>query len=456
MTKATRAHLAQVARDRALAPFHGAVEGRKSNLGPIVAPFPTWSVAEADGLWCAAFVYYCCREAGFEFPIRPKECRTCHLAGCIAWEEWAMGDSRIEYHRGDGFRPEPGDIVLYDRVFENGEHDHMGIVLENRGQTILTAEGNVNNVSRLVERPLDEHIRSYIRLPDGFRYEAAMQYEIMPCEESDIAYIWERGFEGMPVAENAREETLVFKVSDEQGAIVGGCVLDIDETKTAEFERLWVDERYRRQGMGSALIRAAEQAAREKGCRTMVNAYTFEFQAARRLFERQGFRLIGTVQDWPKGHESYTLIKNLDGHTKTGAVDHAGFEIKLGSEADGEIINHRLEAYNRTFAPRSHEYLDLDRKVVNDAGGIIAGCVAGVSGWDTLHIDAFWVDEPCRGQGVGARLLDEIEREAREKGAYLATTAGVDLQTAFFTEHGYEISVVFEDQPKWYVMHKHL
>ena len=156
----------------ALIPFHGAADGKASNLGPIVAPFPTWKVEEADGLWCAAFVYYCCREAGFDLPIRPKECRSCHLAGCIAWEEWALGDPRIEYHRGDGFTPEPGDIVLYDRVFENAPHDHIGIVLENRGQAILAAEGNVNNVSALMERPLDEHIRAYIRIPDGFRYEA--------------------------------------------------------------------------------------------------------------------------------------------------------------------------------------------------------------------------------------------------------------------------------------------
>ena len=171
MQQATREHLARVARETALVPFHGAVNGQESNLAPIVAPFPTWKVAEADGVWCAAFVYYCCREAGFDLPIRPKACKTCHLAGCIAWEEWALGDPRVEYHpRGDGFRPGPGDVVLYDRVFENGEHDHMGIVLENRGQTILAAEGNVNNVSGLVERPLDEHIRAFIRIPDGYRY----------------------------------------------------------------------------------------------------------------------------------------------------------------------------------------------------------------------------------------------------------------------------------------------
>ena len=281
-----------------------------------------------------------------------------------------------------------------------------------------------------------------------------MKYEIRPCGENDAEHIWEKAFEAMPVAENAREEQLVFKVTDDRGAIVGGCVLDIDETKTAEFDRLWVDERYRRQGIGSALIRAAEQAAREKDCHTLVNAYTFEFQAARRLFEGQGFRLIGTVRDWPRGHESYTLVKSLDSQAEV--PDHAGFEIISGNEADGEIIADRLEAYNRTFAPRSHEYLDLDRKVVDDGGGMVAGCVAGVSGWDTLHIDAFWVDEPYQDQGVGAYLLDEIEAEARRKGAYLATAAGMEPQAAFFQKHGYSVSVVFEDQSRWYVMHKHL
>ena len=171
MKEATRERLAQVAREMALVPFHGAAEGQESNLGPIVEPFPTWSVLEADGLWCAAFVYYCCKEAGFIIPIRPDGC-SCRLAGCIAWEEWAIGDERIEYHRGpDGFLPEPGDIVLYDRVFEGREHDHIGIVLNRLQHSILAAEGNVDNVSRVVERPLDEHIRGFIRLPDGYRYE---------------------------------------------------------------------------------------------------------------------------------------------------------------------------------------------------------------------------------------------------------------------------------------------
>ncbi len=171
MEKATRKKLAEVARDMAQLPFHGDVDGTASNLAPIMRLYPTWSIREADRLWCAAFVYYCCTEAGFGIPYRPAECKTCHLAACFGWEEFAAGDQRIGYHKGtENYVPEAGDIVLYDRVFENRAHDHIGIVLEKREHTILVAEGNVNNVSGIIERPIDGHIRAYIRIPDGYRY----------------------------------------------------------------------------------------------------------------------------------------------------------------------------------------------------------------------------------------------------------------------------------------------
>ena len=68
--------------------------------------------------------------------------------------------------------PDAGDIVIYDRVFEDKEHDHMGIVLEKRKHTLLAAEGNIGNASGIIERSMDEHIRAYIRIPDGYQYRA--------------------------------------------------------------------------------------------------------------------------------------------------------------------------------------------------------------------------------------------------------------------------------------------
>lgn len=168
----TRKKLAEIARKNAALPFHGFVNGKESNIEPIIRLFPKWNIKDADGAWCAAFVYYCCVEAGFEIPYSPDECRTCSLAGCGGWEEYAIGDSRIEYHRHDEtFVPEAGDIVLYDKVFMNQEHDHIGILLEMKEDGIIAAEGNMlNNTSGIRERPIDEHIRAYIRIPDAYTY----------------------------------------------------------------------------------------------------------------------------------------------------------------------------------------------------------------------------------------------------------------------------------------------
>jgi hypothetical protein len=99
---------------------------------------------------------------------------SCSLAGCGGWEDFAIEDHRIEYHLGSehSFIPEAGDIILYDRVFIDLEHDHIGIVLENKVSTVIVAEGNTyhDNISRIVERSKDEHIRAYIRIPKNFIY----------------------------------------------------------------------------------------------------------------------------------------------------------------------------------------------------------------------------------------------------------------------------------------------
>ncbi len=164
--------LAGIARKEAEKPYNGKLNNRVPNIHDMVALFPKWSVDEADGLWCAAFVYHCLILAGFKIPARPKESASGSLAGCLAWEEWAQADSRIEYHSGndDDFQPAAGDIVLFDKVFNNTVHDHMGIVLENYDDHLITAEGNVENVSRILERRKDGHIRAYIRFPDNFMY----------------------------------------------------------------------------------------------------------------------------------------------------------------------------------------------------------------------------------------------------------------------------------------------
>ena len=165
-------HLAETAETEALKRYHGAEMGAKSNLDEILAPFPRWNRKEAESLWCAAFVLFCCRKADLVVPARPEECVTCNLAGCGAWEEWALADDRITYFAAqeDRNEPMPGDIVLYDRVFCDAAHDHIGIVINVSPDALIVAEGNYHSISCLVTRSRDEHTRAFIRIPDGFVY----------------------------------------------------------------------------------------------------------------------------------------------------------------------------------------------------------------------------------------------------------------------------------------------
>jgi hypothetical protein len=168
----THQKLAQVAKTEAQRFFHGRVMKTEHNIHDIINLFPKWSIEESDGMWCAGFVYYCCIKSGYKIPIRPKECRSSNLAGCSAWEEWAMNDKRLTYYPvgKNDFTPEEGDIVLFNNVFIDHEHDHIGIVIENKETSIIVAEGNINNVSGIIERKKDSHIRAYIKIPDDYEY----------------------------------------------------------------------------------------------------------------------------------------------------------------------------------------------------------------------------------------------------------------------------------------------
>lgn len=76
------------------------------------------------------------------------------------------------------------------------------------------------------------------------------------------------------------------------------------------IDLLWVDERYRGAGLGARLIIAAELVARERGC-THSRTETWDFQAPE-FYQRQGYRIVGAVPDYPLGSTEYILAKTLE------------------------------------------------------------------------------------------------------------------------------------------------
>lgn len=71
----------------------------------------------------------------------------------------------------------------------------------------------------------------------------------------------------------------------------------------------WLDEDYRRQGLGSELLTRIEQAGIEQGC-SQAHLDTFSYQA-RPFYEKHGYELFGQLDDYPTGHSRYFMRKNL-------------------------------------------------------------------------------------------------------------------------------------------------
>jgi chromate reductase, NAD(P)H dehydrogenase (quinone) len=77
----------------------------------------------------------------------------------------------------------------------------------------------------------------------------------------------------------------------------------------AEVRFLWVDESKRHTGIGSRLLRAAENEARARGCRKIVLS-THSFQAPD-FYGNRGYSVAGEFSDYPRGHRSIFLEKIL-------------------------------------------------------------------------------------------------------------------------------------------------
>ena len=256
-----------------------------------------------------------------------------------------------------------------------------------------------------------------------------------------------------------KEELVCKKIVDKEGDIIAGCSGYVFPWGCMYIDDMWVDEKYRRQGLGSVALQAVEREAERKGCHVLWVG-TWDFQA-RPYYEKHGYEVFATLKDCPVGHEDYQLAKRLDRKQPKRKCSPIEYELMDGSEEDADFICDQLdEGFNKEHIEIKHDYIKINRKLVTKDGKVVAAIMAGVTEIDTGWIFKIWVDEKYRHQGLGTLLLKHYEKKAKEKGATKIISEEIyDWNVGFFQKAGYNVAGVLKDLPKghnFYIVYKDL
>ncbi len=75
------------------------------------------------------------------------------------------------------------------------------------------------------------------------------------------------------------------------------------------IDTLWVDRKYRGQGLGRQLVERAEEEGRKKKC-TLAHVSTHSLQAPG-FYRKMGYKVYGKLKGFPKRTSAYFFYKKL-------------------------------------------------------------------------------------------------------------------------------------------------
>ncbi len=121
------------------------------------------------------------------------------------------------------------------------------------------------------------------------------------------------------------------------------------------------------------------------------------------------------------------------------------------SEEEADLIVDRIVEYNLSKVPAKQEVplLCINRVIEDTNGEIIAGILSKMYCWNCIYIDVLWIKEEYRKDGLGTKLLKEVEKIAKEKDCHLIHLDTFDFQAKdFYIKHGYEIFGILDQCPE--------
>lgn len=101
---------------------------------------------------------------------------------------------------------------------------------------------------------------------------------------------------------------LYIPLKTADGTVDGG-LIGTTRRGWLNVDYLYVPERLRGQGVAAALLQMAEDEARRRGCKgAFIDTAN---PAARRVYERQGYEILGTLEGYTESHSITWMRKML-------------------------------------------------------------------------------------------------------------------------------------------------
>ena len=109
-------------------------------------------------------------------------------------------------------------------------------------------------------------------------------------------------------------------------------------------------------------------------------------------------------------------------------------------------IRNQIRAYNRSKREEAASE-PLNLYLEDEKGNLMAGLVAETFG-NWLEIEYLFVKEELRGQGIGSKLLQRAESEAKKRNCRFAFVNTYQFQAPdFYLSHGYNEVFTLQDYP---------
>ena len=121
-------------------------------------------------------------------------------------------------------------------------------------------------------------------------------------------------------------------------------------------------------------------------------------------------------------------------------------EIRELNDEEVEYIEDRLDDFNKDYI--RYELQGRIRIGAFHGDRLIAGVDASMTAFKILYLSTFFVEEEYRSRGIGRKLMDVVERQAKALGANMIRLDTFDWQArGFYEKNGYTVVGTVEDCP---------